>query len=53
MKQISIDNVEYVDGLVLSLLFSDGSSQTIDFSAFFEKHPHSQYNKYKKKIYFA
>ena len=42
MRQISIDNVEYVDGLMLSLLFSDGSSQTIDFSDFFEKHPHPQ-----------
>ena len=52
MKQISIDNVEYVDGLVLSLLFSDGSRQTIDFSDFFERHPHPQYNKYKKKSEF-
>ena len=42
MKQIGIDSVEYVDGLVLSLLFSDGSSQIIDFSGFFEKHPHPQ-----------
>ena len=48
MKQISIENVQYVDGLMLSLLFSDGSTQTIDFSGFFEKHPHPQYNKYKK-----
>jgi hypothetical protein len=49
MKQICIDNVEYVDGLMLSLLFSDESSQMIDCSVLFEKHPHTQYNKYKKK----
>ena len=35
MKPISIDNVEYVDGLVLSLLFSDGTTRMIDFSDFF------------------
>ena len=49
MKQICIDNVEYVDGLMQSLLFSDESSQMIDCSVLFEKHPHTQYNKYKKK----
>ena len=50
MKQICIDNVEYLDGLMLSLLFSDESSQMIDCSVLFEKHPHTQYNKYKKEI---
>lgn len=40
MNQISIDKVEYVDGLTLSILFSDGTKQTIDFTGFFEEHPH-------------
>lgn len=45
---ITIDKVDYIGGLVLSLLFNDGKTQTIDFSSFFEKHPHPQYDKYSK-----
>lgn len=48
MKVITIDRVDYIGGLVLSLLFSDGKTQTIDFSGFFERHPHPQYDKYSK-----
>lgn len=49
MSQITIDKVEYVDGLTLSILFSDGTKRAIDFTGFFEKHPHPQYNKYARK----
>ena len=48
MEQIRVKKAEYVDGLILSLLFSDGKRQEIDFSDFFQKHPHPQYNKYAK-----
>lgn len=34
MSQITIDKVEYVDDLTLSILFSDGTKQTIDFTGF-------------------
>lgn len=34
MNQITIDKVEYVDGLTLSILFSDGTKQIIGFIIF-------------------
>lgn len=52
MNQISVHQVEYVDGLTLSILFSDDTKREIDFAEFFEKHPHPQYNKYARKSEF-
>ena len=52
MEQIFVKEADYVEGLVLSLLFSDGKRQQIDFSGFFKNHPHPQYNKYAKESEF-
>ena len=52
MNGIIINRVEYISDLILALIFSDGKKQTIDFSDFFAKHPHPQYNKYAKKSEF-
>ena len=49
MKTLFVKKAEYVEDLVLSLLFSDGKKNMIDFEDFFKRHPHPQYNKYAKK----
>ena len=46
MKKLHITNAEYIEELTLKLLFSDGTSQTVDFKPFILAHPHPQYNRY-------
>ncbi len=41
-----ISDAKYLGGLALCLSFNDGTTKTIDFSSFFKKNPHPQYDKY-------
>ena len=44
--KICIEHAEYVEGLVLRLFFSDGTSRDVDFKPFILANPHPQYNRY-------
>ena len=41
-----IVKAEYGGDVRLNLLFSDGTTQTVDFRPFLLSHPHPQYNRY-------
>lgn len=43
---ITISSAQYVAPLSVALLFSDGTTQTVDVGNFIRKHPHPQYNSY-------
>lgn len=43
---LQVIRAEYVGNVCLRIFFSDGTSQTVDFSPFILKHPHPQYNRY-------
>lgn len=47
MRTLSIIKAEYIDGYRLNILFSDSTSQIIDFGPFLTNHPHPQHNKYR------
>ncbi|MCL2435770.1 MAG: DUF2442 domain-containing protein [Lentimicrobiaceae bacterium] len=44
---ITVKKANYLKGYTIKLLFSDNTSQNVDFSDFFSTHSHPQYNKYK------
>lgn len=46
IMNITISSAQYVAPLSVSLLFSDGTTQTVDVGNFIRKHPHPQYNSY-------
>lgn len=41
-----ITKTDYLGGLSVKLTFNDGVERTLDFSSFFKKNSHPQYNKY-------
>lgn len=41
-----ITKADYLGGLSVKLTFNDGIERTLDFSSFFKKNSHPQYNKY-------
>ena len=47
-NRLYILKAEYVGGVSLQILYSDGVSKTVDFHPFLASHPHPQYNKYNK-----
>lgn len=49
---IYITSAEYNGGLSLRINFSDGTVRVVDFTGFFEKHPHPQHDKYAKPANF-
>lgn len=52
MENIAVTRADYVDGLSLRVYFSDKTSRVIDFGEFIDRHPHPQYNKYRKPSLF-
>ena len=52
MKNIIVVKAEYTENLSLQIWFNDATSRIIDFGEFIDKHPHPQYNKYKKPSLF-
>ena len=47
-----IVKAEYAGEVRLNILFSDGTSQTVDFRPYILSHPHPQYNRYIDPKYF-
>lgn len=52
MNTISIKQADYISDLKIKFIFSDNTSQLIDFEQFFLKRPHPQYDKYKNPKFF-
>lgn len=44
---VTVTNANYLQNYTLEVLFSDNTSQKVDFSDFLNTHFHPQYNKYK------
>ena len=51
-KTIKINEAKYLDGYRLSLLFSDGKNQVIDFGPFLQKSTHPEVRKFLTVKYF-
>ena len=47
-----IVKAEYAGEVRLNILFSDGTSQTVDFRPYILSHPHPQYDRYIDPKYF-
>ncbi|MDO8927537.1 MAG: DUF2442 domain-containing protein, partial [Bacteroidota bacterium] len=47
MKTIRIEKARYIDGYKVEIKFNDKTVKIVDFSIFFEKHPHPQHDKYR------
>jgi len=47
METITVTKANYLKDYTIELVFSDNTSQNVDFSIFFSTHSHPQYNKYK------
>ena len=47
MNGIVVTSAKYLHDLSLKITFSDKKERVLDFSEFFKKHPHPQYNSYK------
>ena len=52
MKNITVTQADYLDGLTLRVFFNDETERVIDFGEFIARHPHPQYNKYLKPSLF-
>ena len=52
MENIAVTRADYLDGLSLRVFFSDETSRVIDFGVFMDRHPHPQYNRYRKPALF-
>ena len=52
MGNITVTRADYVDGLSLRVFFNDKTCRVIDFGEFIDRHPHPQYNKYRKPSLF-
>jgi len=48
MRTLSVAKADYLDGYRLAILFSDGTTQVVDFSSFLKNHPHPQHDKYQQ-----
>ncbi|GHU95192.1 hypothetical protein FACS1894156_4440 [Bacteroidia bacterium] len=47
-QQLYIEQATYISDCSVLLVFNDGKKQVVDFGKFLDKHPHPQYNKYKR-----
>ena len=45
---LSITKSEYIDNYIIRLSFSDGTANDVDFGKYLYRHPHPQYDKYRK-----
>ena len=52
IEGLYIIKAEYAGELRLNILFSDGTSQTVDFRPYILSHPHPQYDRYIDPKYF-
>lgn len=52
MNRIIVTSAEYLHDLSLKITFNNNTERVLDFTDFFKKHPHPQYNSYKNKAKF-
>ena len=52
MEKIQIIKAENAGNLTVFLTFNDNTTQKVDIGDYIRRHPHPQYNKYKKKSEF-
>ena len=52
MNTLAITKACYTAGYCLSLTFSDGTTQVVNFGPFLQTHPHPAHDKYRRLAHF-